>query len=151
MKSSRLLIILFNLILLQYSKVIAQTDSVTIDSKVFEKVEIEAYFPGGDNAWLDFISKNLAPNTPVENGAPAGTYTVVIQFIVDKEGNLSDIKPLTHHGYGMESEVMRVLRKSPKWMPAVQEGRKVKAYRKQPVTFQVIEEKRRGRKNRTNN
>jgi protein TonB len=64
----------------------------------------------------------------------------VIQFVVDKDGNLSNMKALTHHGYGMEQEVLRVLLKSPKWLPAIQDGRQVKAYRKQPVTFQITEE-----------
>ncbi|MEQ1678624.1 MAG: energy transducer TonB, partial [Chitinophagaceae bacterium] len=44
---------------------------------------------------------------------------------------------LTNHGYGMEEEAMRVIKKGPKWTPAVQNGRQVKAYRKQPITFQV--------------
>ena len=46
----------------------------------------------------------------------------------------------------MESEVMRIIRKSPKWAPALQNGRTVNAYRKQPVTFQIEEEKKKRRK-----
>jgi protein TonB len=42
----------------------------------------------------------------------------------------------------MEAEVIRILRQSPPWVPAVQNGRKVKAYRKQPVTFEISEEKK---------
>ncbi|MBD0333129.1 MAG: TonB family protein, partial [Chitinophagaceae bacterium] len=67
------------------------------------------------------------------------TYTVIIQFIVDKEGNISDVKALTNHGYGMEQEAMRAVKKAPKWTPAIQNGRQVKAYRKQPITFIVTE------------
>lgn len=117
------------------------------DGKIFDRVEVEASFPGGDNMWRKYLERTLNPNTPVDNGAPAGSYAVIIQFVVDKEGNISDVRPLTHHGYGMEAEVMRVIMKGPKWTPAEQDGRKVKAYRKQPVTFQVIVEKRRGRRN----
>ena len=117
------------------------------DGKIFDRVEVEASFPGGDNMWKKYLERTLNPNTPVDNGAPAGSYAVIIQFVVDKEGNISDVRPLTHHGYGMEAEVMRVIMKGPKWTPAEQDGRKVKAYRKQPVTFQVIVEKRRGRRN----
>lgn len=117
------------------------------DGKIFDRVEVEASFPGGDQMWRKYLERTLNPNTPVDNGAPEGSYTVIIQFVVDKEGNISDVRPLTHHGYGMEAEVMRVIMKGPKWTPAEQDGRKVKAYRKQPVTFQVIVEKRRGRRN----
>jgi protein TonB len=107
------------------------------ENKVFEKVEIEASFPGGESAWRKYLERNLNPNAPVDNGAPEGSYTVWVQFIVDKEGNISDVKALTNHGYGMEDESMRVIKKGPKWVPAQQNGRQVKAYRKQPITFVV--------------
>ncbi len=105
----------------------------------FEKVDIEASFPGGDPAWRKFLEKNLRGDVATENGAPAGIYMVYVQFIVDREGNVSDIKSLTNWGYGMEKEVLRLLKISPKWSPAMQNGRAVKAYRKQPVTFMIEE------------
>ncbi len=119
------------------SKAQKDTDSTTV---IFEKVDIEASFPGGDNAWAKFLQTNLHAEVPADKNAPAGYYTVLIQFLVDKEGKLSDITPLTNWGYGMEEEVIRVLKKSPDWTPAEQNKRKVKAYRKQPVTFMVIDD-----------
>ena len=107
------------------------------DNKIFEKVEIDASFPGGEAAWNNFIENNLKESIPVIKNAPAGTYTIWLQFIVDKEGNISDIKSLTNHGYGMEEEAIRVMQLSPKWIPATQNGHLVKAYRKQPVNFHV--------------
>jgi hypothetical protein len=115
--------------------------------KIYESVEEEAYFAGGEASWRSYLEQNLNPEVPIKNGAPAGMYTVYIQFVVDLDGKVSAIKPLTKNGYGMEAEVMRILRKSPRWVPAVQHGKNVRAYRKQPVTFQVIDErkKKRGR------
>jgi hypothetical protein len=107
---------------------------------VFKKVEFEASFPGGEMEWRKFLERNLRADVAAEHGAPAGIYTVLIQFVVDKEGNLSDIKSLTNWGYGMEAEVVRILKKSPKWSPAIQNGKPVKAYRKQPVTFMIEED-----------
>ncbi len=107
------------------------------DNRIFEKVEIEAEFPGGLAAWKKFLEKNLRGDVATENGAPAGQYTVWVQFVVDKEGNVSDVKALTNHGYGMEDEAVRVIKKGPQWKPAVQNGRNVKAYRRQPVIFQI--------------
>jgi periplasmic protein TonB len=107
------------------------------ENKIFDKVEIEAAFPGGDSKWRQYLERTLNANAPVDNGAPEGTYTTVIQFVVDKEGNISDVRAMTNHGYGMEAEAIRVIQKGPKWTPAVQNGRQVKAYRKQPITFQV--------------
>jgi periplasmic protein TonB len=110
------------------------------DNKIFEKVEVDAKFPGGDGKWKQYLEKNLNASAPVDGGAAEGTYTVVIQFIVDKEGVISAVTALTDHGYGMEQEAMRVIKKGPNWTPAVQNGRSVKAYRKQPITFQVQSE-----------
>lgn len=100
-------------------------------------VEIDAKFTGN---WENFLRRNLNPGVPIDNNAPAGTYSIIIQFVVDKEGNVSDIKPLTNHGYGMEEEAIRVLKKATKWEPAIQNGYVVKAYRRQPITFQVLED-----------
>jgi hypothetical protein len=108
---------------------------VQLDSSLC--VEKEASFPGEDKGWLSFMTRNLRVDVAVNNLAPIGTYTVLVQFVVDKEGHVTDIKPLTEFGFGMEEEVVRVLNKSPKWTPANQFGRKVKAYRKQPVSFIV--------------
>lgn len=126
-------------------KNISSTDSTEL--RVFEKVEIEASFPGGDGAWRKYIERTLNAATPVEYGAPVGTYTIIVQFVVDKNGNISDVKALTRHGYGMEQEVIRVIRNGPKWVPAFQDGRNVKAYRKQPVTF-VVQKGKRNRKDK---
>ena len=109
------------------------------ENKIFEKVEIEASFKGGESAWRKYLERNLNANTPVDNGAPEGTYTVWIQFVVDKEGAISDVRALTNKGFGMEEEAVRVIKKGPSWEPAIQNGRKVKAYRKQPITYVVTE------------
>ena len=107
-----------------------------LDSLICIKEE-EAYFPQRENGWRTFLQKNLNPNVPVTNRAPEGSYMVIVQFIVDTDGSVKDIKPLTNFGFGMEAEVIRIMKKSPAWVPAMQFGRKVKAYRRQPVTFVV--------------
>ncbi len=110
------------------------------DNMIFEKVEIEASFPGGEAKWRQFLERNLSTFNPADEGAPAGTYTTYVQFVVDKEGNISDVRALTNHGYGMEEAAVRVIKKGPKWSPAIQNQRQVKAYRKQPITFRVESE-----------
>jgi protein TonB len=97
-------------------------------------VEIEAKFHG----WEKFLYKHLNPQVPADNGAPAGSYTVSVKFVVDLEGNVSQVTPLTNHGFGMENEALRVLKKATKWEPAVQNGYKVPAYRIQKITFIVL-------------
>lgn len=110
------------------------------DNKVWEKTETEPSFKGGKAGWQAFLQKNLNANLPVDNGAPEGTYTVITQFIVDKNGKISDLKSLTHFGFGMEEEILRVMKLSPDWEPAIQDNQAVSAYRKQPVTFVITSE-----------
>jgi protein TonB len=86
------------------------------------------------------LERNANGNVATDNNAPEGTYTVMVQFVVDKEGVPSDVRALTNFGYGMEEEAIRVIRKGPKWIPAIQNGRQVKAYRRQPITFRVESE-----------
>jgi len=121
-------------------KQIVEEKPVEDENKIFDKVEIEASFPGGDAKWRRYLEQNANGQVATDNGAPEGTYTTVVQFVVDKEGNISDVRALTNHGYGMEQEAIRVIKKGPKWTPAVQNGRQVKAFRKQPITFQVQSE-----------
>ena len=104
------------------------------EPEIYSTVEIDAKYT---KDWTKFLLRNLKGEVPVENGAPAGKYTVYVQFVVSLDGSISEIKALTNHGYGMEEEAIRVIRKSDKWEPAIQNGRNVKAYRRQPVTFLV--------------
>jgi len=112
-------------------------DKIVKEPEIFTRVEIDAKFDGN---WEKFLLRNLNPQTPIDNNAPAGNYTVTMQFVVDIDGTVSDIKALSNLGYGLEQEAIRVLKKATKWEPAIQNGRKVKAYRKQSITFQVTEE-----------
>lgn len=120
--------------------VVAEGPKIDYESTVFNKVEIEAEYPGGSAAWAKYLRNNLDANTPVDNGASEGTYTVVVRFIVSKDGSISDVVAETKHGYGMEAEAMKIIKKGPKWTPAQQNGRMVNAYRRQPITFVVQEQ-----------
>jgi len=115
----------------------ASKQPVDSGNSIFSKVEFEAEFPGGSSGWIEYLQKNLKADVPVRKKAPNGTYKVIVRFIVSKDGTISDIQPETDLGYGMEAEVMRVIRKGPKWIPAKQNGRPVNAYRRQPITFVV--------------
>ena len=74
-----------------------------------------------------------------DNGAPPGNYTVVVSFLVDKEGNISEVKAENDPGYGTADEAVRVIQRGPKWKPAVQNGRNVIYRQRQSITFQVAE------------
>jgi len=110
--------------------------------KVFTKVEKEAKFPGGMDGWKRYLERNLNANVAADDGAPPGNYTVKVQFIVDKEGGISNVQaieiPKACPSCGPEA--VKVIKKGPKWEPAVQNGRNVIYQAIQYVTFQVAEE-----------
>jgi len=110
--------------------------------KVFTKVEKEAKFPGGAEGWKRYLERNLDANVAANDGAPTGNYTVKVQFIVDKEGNISNVQaieiPKACPSCGPEA--VKVIKKGLKWEPAVQNGRNVIYQAIQFVTFQVAEE-----------
>jgi antitoxin component YwqK of YwqJK toxin-antitoxin module len=108
--------------------------TITTDTSLKRR---EAAFKGGNAEWRKYLERSVNANIAANNRAPVGRYTVIIQFIVDIDGKIKDPEPLTNLGYGMEKEVIDVIRKGPKWEPAYYYGRPIKAYRKQPLTFQV--------------
>lgn len=105
--------------------------------KTFTKVEIESEYPGGNGAWARYLNKNLKyPQEAIDNEIQG---TVVVQFIVDKEGNVSDVEAVSGP-QECRDEAIRVIKKSGKWTPAVQNGRQVKSYKKQPIVFKLESE-----------
>ena len=107
------------------------------NDSVFSRNQQEAGFIGGDNAWRNFLRQTLNAFVPTDNNAPSGKYLVIVKFIVNEDGTVSDIVPENNPGYGMVAEVIRVIKASGRWAPAMRYGRPVKAYRRQPVTFLV--------------
>ncbi|MCB9056023.1 MAG: energy transducer TonB [Chitinophagales bacterium] len=107
------------------------------DNIIFSKVESEPQFPGGTEEWKKYLRKNLDLSAPKKNNATEGTYTVYVRFIVDSNGFLSDIKALTHNGFGIEAEAIRLISKGPRWKPAIQNGIPVNAYHTKTINFVV--------------
>lgn len=102
--------------------------------KTFTKVEIESEYPGGMAAWMRYLNKTLRyPDEAVNNEIQGD---VIVQFIVDKEGNVSDVEAIAGP-QELKDEAVRVIKKSGKWTPAVQNGRQVKSYKKQPIKFRL--------------
>jgi protein TonB len=108
--------------------------------KIFTVVQVPAAFPGGQAAWTKYLTRNLNADIPSQNGAPTGSYTVIVTFIVDKQGVISDVSAENDPGYGTKDEAIRVIKRGPNWTPAIQNGRNVIARHRQSITFQVADE-----------
>jgi len=108
------------------------------DDGIFNKVEIESSYPGGIQAWIRYLGRNMHYPDQAVNDEVQGT--VMVQFIVDKEGNVSDVEAVGGPEQdGLREEAVRVIKKSGKWTPALQNGRYVKSYKRQPITFKISE------------
>jgi protein TonB len=133
---SFLLLISTNFLLAQ-SKVIVETRDTS--QLAFEKIEVEASVD--KQQWIDHLTKNL--QSPIEKaarkGMKAGTYTVQVKFLVEKDGSITDVHALNDPGFGLAKAAERVLRTGPKWKPGTQNGKIVRSYHTQPITF-VIQE-----------
>ncbi|MHA4809563.1 energy transducer TonB [Flavitalea flava] len=107
--------------------------------KTFIKVEVESSYPGGVGAWSRFLHKELRYPEEAQNNEIQGP--VVVQFIVDKEGNVSEVKAISGpEKGGLREEAVRVIKKSGKWTAAIQNGHTVKSYKNQPIGFSMVTE-----------
>ncbi|MBX9732622.1 MAG: TonB-dependent receptor plug domain-containing protein [Chitinophagaceae bacterium] len=108
--------------------------------KVFTISQVPASFPGGKSAWDKYLERNLKKDIVVEKGGPPGTYTVIVSFIVNSEGFISEVKAVNDPGYGSAAEAVRLIQKGPRWKPAQQNGKNVTSRVKQSITYVVSEE-----------
>ncbi|HZE83907.1 MAG TPA: energy transducer TonB [Puia sp.] len=119
------------------SKGIVEAPKVDSSKYVFIGVQIESNYPGGTPAWQRFIGKTW--HTPEEAIAKEVSGTVVVQFIVDREGNVSDVQAISGPPE-LTGEAIRVIKKSGRWNPGIQNGRPVNSYKKQPITVKLENE-----------
>ena len=117
-------------------------DSTKYANLIFSKVEVEASFPGGDEGWRQYLMKNLHPERIVDlvkfpRGKKPFKQTVIVKFIVLRDGTLAEVSAENYDlvdPYCADAAI-KVIKKSPNWIPAYQNGRKVNAVRRQPITF----------------
>lgn len=101
------------------------------DSITYSKVEIEASFPGGPAAWTKYITKQILQNADQFRKKDYGT--CVVKFIVEKDGHINEVEAVTMKKTRLAKIAVEAIENGPKWIPAQQDGRNVKAYRLQPV------------------
>jgi TonB family protein len=105
---------------------------------VFTAVEHSPSFPGGQDAFSKYLSNNIKYPAEARNKNIQGR--VIITFIVEEDGSLSNLKLIRGIGGGADEEAMRVLKASPKWNAGVQNGRKVRVQYTVPVGFSLSSE-----------
>lgn len=105
------------------------------DNNVYSSAGIEVLpeFPGGHKAFGEYFSKNYKyPNVKGLKGR------VFVEFVIEKDGSIGDIKVLRDLGYGTGEEAIRVLKESPLWKPGMQEGKLIRVKYALPINVDII-------------
>lgn len=142
------LIIILVIFTIIFNKVNAQQDSilnqpyqpvVNVDSLMpaIRFVENMPEFPGGTEGFSRFIATELKyPEVCRQIGV---TGVVIVEFIVEKDGSLSNINVIVPVYPELDNEAIRVIKKSPKWKPGLQLGKPVRVYYQVPIRFRLID------------
>jgi periplasmic protein TonB len=111
-------------------------DTADYSDRTYTKVEVEASYPGGAHAWLGYLNHTLRYPDDAVNNEIMGT--VVVSFIVNTDSTISDVQAISGpQKGGLREEAVRVIKLSGKWVPAMQNGRFVRSYKKQPLVFKL--------------
>ena len=117
-------------------KVVAPApQAVTSDDQTFSVVEQMPEYPGGMRAGLEFMARNLRYPTKAREAGKQGR--VIVQFVVRKDGSLSDFKVLRPVDPWLDAEAIRVISTMPKWKPGMQDRKPVSVKFTLPVTFML--------------
>lgn len=115
--------------------VVEDSPEEEVADEVFSVVEEMPSFPGGNAEFYEYVSKNLKyPKKAIKANVEG---KVIVRFVVDENGDISDVEVLKGIGYDCDEEAVRVLQSSPDWKPGKQRGRNVKVRVMVPLTFDI--------------
>lgn len=105
------------------------------ENKVFDVVEQMPSFPGGTSALMAYLSSHVKyPAVAEENGIQG---RVTVQFVVEKDGSVTDVKTMKSVDPSLDREAERVVKSMPKWIPGKQNGSAVRVKYFVPVVFRL--------------
>lgn len=108
---------------------------VVEETKIFTVVEQMPMYPGGDAALMGYLRDNIHyPTVAAENGVQG---RVVVGFVVERDGSITDVKILRGVDPSLDREAMRVVKSMPKWTPGKQNGSAVRVKYQVPVSFRL--------------
>jgi len=113
------------------------TEGAVTGNEIIEVGGVEVFpeFPGGMEAWSKFIQKNLRyPYAAQDQGIQGKVY---LSFVVEKDGSITDVKVIRGIGYGCDDEAVRVIKKSPKWKPGLQNKQNVRVRYQMPINYTI--------------
>lgn len=119
------------------SSIATTITSNVVDDKIHEDYDVQYLpeFPGGDDALYEFLSSHLKYPSRASSNDVEGK--VVLSFVVNKVGEIDEIKIERSLGYGCDEEAIRVVNSMPKWKPARNNGAPVKVLLNLPIIFEL--------------
>lgn len=120
---------------LKLKEAVAQPEPKPEVEKVFDVVEQMPSFPGGPSALMEWLSNNVKyPVVAQENGVQG---RVVVSFVVERDGSITDVKVVRGVDPSLDKEASRVVRAMPRWIPGKQNGSAVRVKYNVPVAFRL--------------
>lgn len=108
---------------------------VVEETKIFTVVEQKPMYPGGDAALMGYLRDNIKyPTVAAENGVQG---RVVVGFVVERDGSITDVNILRGVDPSLDREAMRVVKSMPRWNPGKQNGSAVRVKYQVPVSFRL--------------
>ena len=108
---------------------------VVEETKIFTVVEQMPMYPGGDAALMGYLRDNIKyPTVAAENGVQG---RVVVGFVVERDGSITDVNILRGVDPSLDREAMRVVKSMPRWNPGKQNGSAVRVKYQVPVSFRL--------------
>lgn len=116
--------------------VLAQSDTSTFtNDEIIDFPETQPEFPGGNQALFKYISTNIKyPPQSMENGIQGKVY---ISFVIEKNGEITNVKNLRGINSELDNEAIRVIKNMPHWKPGMQNGKAVRTRYTLPIMFKL--------------
>jgi hypothetical protein len=135
-------VFLFFLFLLNSFLLNAQTASTDLEIINCRRVEIDASFPGGEKEWQNYLIQNFRDQQlrcEIPYRDTPYTQNIVVMYKILKDGSIGEVrcKNSSLINIFLANEVVRLIKESPKWIPAIQNGRLVNVYKTEEFSFTV--------------
>lgn len=108
----------------------------TVDTYV-KHVDIEASVDA--SKWHNYLQSKFLKRVSkaAKKGMPPGTYKVSVRFLVEKDGSINFTEVIDDPGYGLGDDLVDIIKSGPKWKPGYRDGKPLRSYHTQPVTFVI--------------
>ncbi len=117
----------------EYIPITSNEEEEVAEAEIFTVVEESPSFPGGDEARIRFLTENIKYPQIARESSIQGT--VYVTFVVEKNGNVTDVRILRGIGGGCDEEAVRVIKAMPRWSPGKQRGKPVRVQFNMPIKF----------------